>query len=484
MKAIIDYLKAAGASGIEEVRPFLWQFRLPGDHHPLGRVTTTRDGRARIWHKLGALDLPESWKTSDPIRLKSGVVVPSYIAHISDLRVGDRITRVSKISHYIAASSEIEDAACRLLESYGWKRGPRANGVISFNDGTGESYACRLAVSEGIATVWSWRSDVDLPSPPWRPGKTLEGGMKSMYATARDLGVAVQAATHAPSPPKLKERDDEIDPAFAASIKKLWDEALPAPRDHRHLTKANAVLDPFGLRVFPPDHPFVGDLIIPVFRPAPDSRYALEIAGAQRLCIESHIKHGSDKFFVSGTKLSGSFVPVPFDRLANGYHNGLVSFDRWLDRTDESKPLVVCEGVASALAIHQAGAGNAIAALSSSNLIRVAQWLREQGHADRFPALVIAADLDLSVRDGKPVSRAIEHAIEAANAANALVAVAPAGMPNGTDARDLLGIGGAESVVDYIEGASHPANVIKRNDIGNLLGVHHHEKRKSCEIAI
>jgi len=128
---------------------------------------------------------------------------------------------------------------------------------------------------------------------------------------------------------------------------------------------------------------------------------------------------------------------------------------------------VICEGVATGLAIQQSGAGNTLCALSSNNVMAVARGVKKSDLADLFPGVVVATDHDIS-RDaaGRLKSNAIPRALEAAKVTGFALAVPPATSQVGADARDLLGRGGPQSVRDYIASAAPAADVEKaRADI-------------------
>lgn len=470
---IEDYLTACGATDIKAVRPYLLQFRLPGDNHPAGRATTTRDGMARIWHRgvREGLELSDKWQSAAPIDLEPSRSVPSYTARLADLQPGDSIAKRDQAKErMVAPDDDVKAAALALLESYGWKQvGTGKAGLLYLNDGNGSTPACRLSVKNGIASVWSFRDDLDLPAP-WRPGRTLTTGEKTMFATGHDLGVAASRAATRPAAllPPLPSRPP-VDKALAAKVVEWWRQGEAAPEDHRHLTKHGARLVGDDLRLMPWDSGFRGDLIVPMFRPAEGAKVALEISGGQRLCDGTVM--GTDKMLLPGTRLADSFVPVPFSPLMSRVSDGMVNFEHWMKTLGsgvKDRPLVVCEGVATALAIYESGAGYPVAAISSNNVEGVAKWLSESGYASRFPGVVIATDYDVAMKNGKPVSKAIERAIEAAEKVGAKVAIPPPGSAAGTDARDMYAQGPG-AVRDYITSALAPEVARANRDIAKLL---------------
>lgn len=470
---IEDYLTACGATDIKEVRPYLLQFRLAGDNHPAGRATTTRDGMARIWHRgaRDGLELSGKWQPAAPVDLEPGRSVPSYTTRLADLEPGDGIAKRGAVKErLVAPDAEVKAAALTLLESYGWKQaGAGKAGLLYLNDGNGSTPACRMSVKDGIASVWSFRGDLDLPTP-WRPGRTLATGEKTMFATGRDLGIAASAAAQPrtvslPPPPSRPP----VDKALAAKVVEWWRQGEAAPEDHRHLTKHDTRLVGDDLRLMPWDSGFRGDLIVPMFRPAEDAKVALEVSGGQRLCDGTTM--GTDKMLLPGTRLADSFVPVPFSPLMSRVNDGMVNFEHWMKTLGpgvKDRPLVVCEGVATALSIYESGAGYPVAAISSNNVMGVAKWLSESGYASHFPDFVIATDYDVAMKNGKPTSKAIERAIEAAEKVGAKVAIPPPGSAVGTDARDLYAQGPG-AVRDYIASALAPEAVRASPDIARLM---------------
>jgi len=469
VRSIDEYLIAAGAIEVKEVRPFLWQFRLPGDNVAAGRATTTRDGQVRIWHRgsRAGLELAEHWRVSTPVALDPDRSVPSYVARLDDLKPGEKIAkRIPPQQRYISSDAEVESAAIQVLESYGWKREGRGRGIHYLNDGNGSTPACRLSVKNGIASVWTFRGDVDLPAP-WRPGRALPTGEQTMYATAKDLGVAaLSTVAHTPELPSTPSRPP-IDKALAEQIVGWWKQGEPAPSDHRHLTKSGVTLQGTDLRLAPPfDSPYLGDLIVPLLRPVDGEK--IEVAGGQRLCATPQL--GTDKLIIPGSRLADSFVPIPLSPLLE---SDRPSIDKWIQSLDGGKalkdrPLVVCEGVATALAIYESGAGYPIAAISSGNIGNVAKWLSENGHTANFPDFVIAADYDIGIRNGKLASQAIKKALDAATECGAKVAIPPPGSSVGADARDLYA-SGAKAVCDYIATAQPPGEASQRQDIWEIL---------------
>jgi hypothetical protein len=240
------------------------------------------------------------------------------------------------------------------------------------------------------------------------------------------------------------------------------------PADHRHLVKGHAVLDGAQLRVYPKGHRFAGTIVVPMFRPDPMGRAdTLELCGAQHLIPK--VACNTDKIMAKGSHIVGAFVPLPgIDSLMKAMDGGaLAPIQAWLAVADKNKPLVICEGVATGLAIEQSGAGNTLCALSSNNVMAVAQWVKQTGLADLFPRVVIATDHDIGrTAAGRLKSNAIPRALEAAKVTGFGLAVPSANSQVGADARDMLGLGGPQAVSDFIASAAPAAEVEKaRADI-------------------
>jgi sulfopyruvate decarboxylase TPP-binding subunit len=109
------------------------------------------------------------------------------------------------------------------------------------------------------------------------------------------------------------------------------------------------------------------------------------------------VAFNTDKIMAKGSHTVGAFVPFPgLDSLMRVLtSDALAPIQAWLAVTDKKKSLVICEGVATGLAIQQSGAGNTLCALSSNNVMAVAKWVKEAGLSDVFPGVVIATDHDI-----------------------------------------------------------------------------------------
>lgn len=235
-------------------------------------------------------------------------------------------------------------------------------------------------------------------------------------------------------PPTLAERltlspeyRDEMRKAVDAALKE-WD-AGSVVKAGEHPYLANPDLHGSAVR-----QTQSGSLITPVFRPSPNLQ-DVEWAGGQT------IHKDGGKYFVTGTKALGAFALVPAVRDPNS----------WMAHLKASpKPLILCEGVGTAMAIHQATGYPVIAGLSAKNLPVVAEWLKESGYAAKRD-MIVFADNDLA-HPTHPESGyiGIREATKAAEILGGRVAVVNNGQ-KGYDARDLLRDHGPQAVVDHLE---------------------------------
>lgn len=251
---------------------------------------------------------------------------------------------------------------------------------------------------------------------------------------AYDKSVARPAVTY--NPPTLAEKltvpteyRAEMQQAVN-KVKELWESSTSLDKaGHGYLTKPD--LDPAHLRQ-------TNDrkLLVPIFRPAAPNLSKVELAGAQLMSSNGF------KQFIPGTKSGGGFALIPAHPDPN----------KWFDHlANSAKPLVLCEGVGTALAIHQATGLPVIACLTAKNLPTVAEWLKHEGHTSGR-ALKICADNDLA-RDREVDSYiGIKEACKAADIIGAKVALKDNNQ-RGYDARDLMRDQGQEAVADLINNA-------------------------------
>lgn len=479
LQKIENYLIARGCE-IQKIKGHLVEFRLPGETSriPGGRLSMARDGSLTMWHRYAEKGLAagEPWHAAADIRLGDRSI-PALCSHVDQLSAAQELTALTKVPKFSFVP--------RQLRSYDpeqvWRAADaslQAAGLIPsrlhgrYCDGSDQKPVYKLQVSNaGIATAFSFRNDIELPAP-WREGRPSSDGKKTMFATGRDLGLDGDLAPARFSPaiprPLAAPEFHPVDPDLIQDTIKSWMAAERPPADHLHLVKSDAVLDGSDLRVYPRDHRFAGTVMVPMFRPDPvDRRGTLELCGVQHLMPMA--AYGTDKIMAKGSRTVGAFVPFPGPgSLMNAIaEDGRTSMQAWLAVADKTKPLVICEGVATGLAIEQSGAGNAFCALSSNNVMTVANWVKNAGISDLFSGVVIATDHDIG-RDaaGRLKSNAIPRALKAANLTGFALAVPPESSQVGADARDLLGQGGPQAVRDFVAGAASAADVEKaRPDI-------------------
>lgn len=478
LQIIENYLVARGCE-IQRVKDHLVEFRLPGEtsRTPGGRLSVARDGSLKMWHRYAEKGLAagEPWHAAGGIRL-GDKSTPALATHIDKLSVAKELSALTKVPKF---SSEPQQRRSYDPEQV-WRAADdllQAAGLIPsrlhgrYRDGSDPKPVYKLLVSnDGVATAFSFRGDIGLPAP-WREGRQTSDGKKTMYVTGRDLGLdgdlappRTSFALPRPAPAELRTTDLDLN----RDTCKSWMAGVTPPTDHRHLVKGNAVLDGAELRVYPTGHRFAGTILVPMFRPDPAGLPdTVELCGAQHLMPK--VAFNTDKIMAKSTHTVGAFVPFPgLDSLMKTMTADAVApIQAWLAVADKSKSLVICEGVATGLAIQQSGAGNTLCALSSNNVLAVAKWVKQTGLSDSFPNVVIATDHDIG-RDaaGRLKSSAIPRALEAAKLTGFALAVPPANSQIGADARDLLGQGGPQAVRDFVASAASAVDVEKaRADI-------------------
>ena len=468
-----NYLIARGCE-IHKVKDHLVEFRLPGEtsRTPGGRLSVARDGSLKMWHRYAEKGLAAGapWLPAGdiPIGDKS---TPALRAHVDQLTVHQELTALAKVPKFSSVPGQLRSYDPEQV----WRAADaslQAAGLIPsrlhgrYCDGSDQKPVYKLLVSnDGVATAFSFRGDIDLPAP-WREGRQTSDGKKTMFVTGRDLGLdgdlappRSSSALPRPVPADLCTTDLDLN----RDTCKSWMAGVTPPTDHRHLVKGNAVLDGAELRVYPTGHRFAGTILVPMFRPDPAGRPdTLELCGAQHLMPK--VAFNTDKIMAKGSHSVGAFVPFPgLDSLISVLaDDALAPIQAWLAVADKKKPLVICEGVATGLAIQQSGAGNTLCALSSNNVMAVAKWVKQTGLSDSFPSVVIATDHDIGRTEaGRLKSNAIPRALEAAKLTGFALAVPPANSQVGADARDLLGQSGPQAVRDFIAGAAPAADVEK-----------------------
>jgi len=476
LQIIESYLVARGCE-IQKVKDHLVEFRLPGEisRTPGGRLSMARDGSLKMWHRYAEKGLAAGapWLAAGVVRL-GDTSTPFLAAHIDQLVAAKELSALTKVPKFSIEHEprrsydpkQVWRVADALLQSEGFVAS-RLHG--RYSDGTDQKPVCKLLVSkEGVATAFSFRGDIALPAP-WREGRPTSDGKKTMFVTGHDLGLARDNATPrtaiaAPRLTTLTTADfRRVDVDLNQDTSKSWVAGVEPPPDHRHLVKSNAALDGSHLRVYPAGHRFAGTILAPMFRPEPTGHPGMvELCGVQHLMPK--VVFSTDKIMAKGTQTTGAFVafPAPDALMQAMDSSGLAPIHAWLAVTDKAKPLVICEGVATGLAIQQSGAGNALCALSSNNVMAIAQWVKQTRLSDLFSGVVIATDHDIGrTETGRLKSSAIPRALEAAKLTGFDLAVPPAASQVGADARDLLGQGGPQAVRDFIASAAPATDVEK-----------------------
>ena len=479
LQKIENYLLARGCE-IHKIKDHLVEFRLAGEtsRMPGGRLSLARDGTLKMWHRYAEKGLAAvaPWLPGGNIPL-GNKSTPSLRAHVDQLTVHQEPTALAKVPKFSSVPGQRRSYDPEQM----WRAADaslQAAGLIPsrlhgrYCDASDQKPVYKLLVSnDGLATAFSFRSDIDLPAP-WREGRPTSDGKKTMFVTGRDLGLDGDLSPSRSSPalprPVTAAEFHPADLDLNRDTINSWMAAETPPADHRHLVKSNAVLNGSDLRVYPRDHRFAGTIMAPMFRPDPMGRLGMvELCGVQHLMAK--VAFSTDKIMARGSRTVGAFVPLPApDSLMQAITgDSLAPLQAWLAVADKNKPLVICEGLATGLAIQQSGAGSTLCALSSNNVMAVAKWVKETGLSDVFPSVVIATDHDIG-RDaaGRLKSNAIPRALEAANLTGFDLAVPPESSQTGTDARDLLGQGGPKAVLDFIASAAPTTDLVKaRADI-------------------
>lgn len=479
VQKIERYLIARGCE-IHKVKDHLVEFRLAGEtsRTPGGRLSLARNGNLKMWHRYAEKGLAagEPWLAAGDIPL-GDKSTPALRAHVDQLTVNQELTALDKVPKFSSVPGQRRSYDPEQM----WRAADaslQAAGLIPsrlhgrYCDVSDQKPVYKLLVSkDGLATAFSFRGDIDLPAP-WREGRPTSDGKKTMFVTGRDLGLDGDLSPSRSSPalprPVTAAEFHPADLDLNRDTINSWMAAETPPADHRHLVKSNAVLNGSDLRVYPRDHRFAGTIMAPMFRPDPMGRLGMvELCGVQHLMAK--VAFSTDKIMSRGSRTVGAFVPLPApDSLMQAITgDSLAPLQAWLAVADKNKPLVICEGVATGLAIQQSGAGSTLCALSSNNVMAVAKWVKETGLSDVFPSVVIATDHDIG-RDaaGRLKSNAIPRALEAANLTGFDLAVPPESSQTGTDARDLLGQGGPKAVLDFIASAAPTTDLVKaRADI-------------------
>jgi len=462
--------------------PNMIEFKLNDDSSNVshGRISVSGNGNLKMWHRFAknGLQAGEPWKSCDSKDLK----MPVLSCHVNDLKLQPALLPLTKVPLFQMSNKLFQFEPEQLLEAA--TRNLTSNGFLKiskdrFTDGTDKSPVVQLHVGSGVATVFSYRNDIDLPEP-WKVGKPDAEGRKIMFASGRALGLGggVEVETFSKPASITSAREVRaVDHDLGRNTFTAWKQGLIPPADHPQLNKKNAVLDGSDLRIYPFKNNHINQLVmpetimVPIFRPGPEnSPGTVQLCGLQYLFPEKNEFSGTDKMIAKNSVQTGAFLPLPCpDSLMKKLGaDALAPIDAWLAHADLTKPLVICEGVSSGMAIQQPQAGNTLCALNKDNVVVVAKWVKDSGLAEKFPKVIIATEYDITRDDkGRFKSNAIEKAVGAAKENGFLVAVPPVNSPSGTDARDILGSpGGLEALYAYINSATTAQEIEKtRPDI-------------------
>jgi len=362
-------------------------------------------------------------------------------------------------------NEQVRAVAMRSLAQHGWVFKKSSNGIDYANDGEGSSLACRLVVKDGLAQAWSHRGEIEL-GPPWRKGKDMGEGIPTQYAVARDLIGSKLDTEPLPALPVRQTVERGSIKEVQAEYARLHAGARACPKNHRHLTKQGAQLSPDDAVVVGPGEKHSGAILIPALRPLPDAASALEVCGGYVLLPRVSESLGTDKLMLRGSQPAGAFLPIDMLPSVDGKLHSFQGWMQQISKTPEQRnlPIVLCEGWATAKAVHESGAGHAICCFSSNNVGPVARWLAKHEH-DQTHGLVIATDNDIGLtRDGVLASKAVPSAIAVAREVGADVAFPGKSYRVGDDARDILASCGPEAVRRFIERAQKPDEVQARFD--------------------
>lgn len=477
LKKLINHLNDRGATFTGEVvgNAKIMTFNLPGEDKANGRLYQKKDGSFDVWHvnAKSGLNLTSEFtrsldKTIGSFKVPAYNIKPDQVDKLQPgngllTRKATEQNRSSNI-HQSYDLAAFKNSVNFELEKAGWKFHHEKGGVQYWNDGNGSTPAQRVKIDNGIASVWSFRGDVDLPEP-FQVGRITENGNRSMFVTAKSLEIRKTGVTYERPVFKQPERS-EINKDTVNFVMNSWNNGIDPKADHYQLTKANAKLETTSFKQFPNTEEtrkrfMTNDLIVPLFRD--DGKGGIELSGGQRLLAKKF--KDNDKFFLEGTQSQNAFSPIPPHALMDGKPD----INNWIKSLGEgakNKPLIISEGFGTGQAIYQSGAGAVIAAINSGNIENVAKWVRDSGIDKHFSEVIIASELDVARDDqGRLKSNAIPKAILASKENNTKIALPDIGEKHGTDARDILGKAGTEGVRDYISKATTPDKVLQRPDM-------------------
>lgn len=451
-------LSRLGAQDVKIVPEKPATFTLPGDKKPgLGRATISQRAAAvTIWHmgRRSGLGLGEPWSekhVNTPGGGCAGYSVPfESVSRVQPFEVREKREPMPPMSQ-----SDIEMAAIGDLRVRGFEFREKTTTLTKsghkmyrLDDESGKSPAVRLVIHEGFAQVFSHRGSLELTAP-WRPGETTKAGYDCWIASGSDFSGRSIKESLAVARALLgifKPMQEAGETKAAEQVEAWLEKGKRVPADHRHLTKANASIDAPGFVAVPEGEKYAGAIVAPMFKPGQEPG-ALRLSGAQLLLTGSG-NIGTDKMMLSGSESAGAFLTIPPPEKIEGQY----SLAPWLAKSVEpDEPVIVCEGVATGLALYEAGYEQVVVAYSANNIKDVARYLRNS-----LPGreIVIATDHDIALSErGGLKSQAVPKAIEAARDVAGKVALPGADMPVGSDARDIIGRKDIEGVRDYIRSA-------------------------------
>jgi hypothetical protein len=454
---VIRKLQAVGFSDIEQLpseHTPLFAFTRPGDRTPgLGRAAVrTMQDTVKIWHN----GLSRKWLDGPMIEsaLSSGrwaAVV--RVSDIEQLKIAMPAPAVRVNTAPMISQEEILNRAVSSLLAQGLVyRGKSQNFLLMATNGAKQS--AHLKVHDGYAALHDFKGDIQLDEP-WKRGRDDAAGNAVWIATASDLlgrEIKDEPVRTIPSVSLEKTTDADRRELYVTSYDKhvLTPGLMEAPADHRHLNKnvmRGKPLSPENLFVTK-DGQYKGAIVIPMYAGEAGSNI-VSMVGAQVLLSKEDAQKGTDKMLLPGSRLAGAFAPVPFA------HPSEMTQDvgQWVASISKDKPIVLCEGAMTALAVHQSGAGHAVCCFSSSNLVEVARFFAERG-LHEIHGIVVAADNDIGLhRDGRLRSQGVLKAIEAARMCDGEVAFMGRSRSPGFDARDLYAAEGPAAVEAYINNA-------------------------------
>lgn len=273
----------------------------------------------------------------------------------------------------------------------------------------------------------SGRLELVADGRPWHRSRRADGAYYARHEdTLRHLGRPMGAEIELMA--RAVQREGPADARM--TLRRILETARPCPPDHPHLVRHGAQLPADGWLV--DRH---GAIIVPIHRVESG-----QCVGAQRL-LSAPLPDGLDRLYLRGSMPSGAVALVP------PVYRAVAP-----QMLDPSRPIVIAEGVLSAWACHLAGV-QAVACLSAAGLRPAVAALRA-----RWPdaQLVIVADHDIAVRQGRLSSPTLRWAVQAAEEHRARIVTAWAGRHHGEDARDIWAHGGAEAVRRYLADARSP----------------------------